>query len=463
MCANQRLMWRISVAGSTRRFRDPIHGLIVFDLDDEVDALAWKLIETPEFQRLRRIKQLGVSELVFPGATHSRFAHSVGVYKNARDLMKIIEREEGKRFDKKRAQVILIAALLHDIGHGPFSHAFEDARKAIAKSRGIEAPPHEKFTERLIRDPDGELLPLLEDSMAHSVADIFARDDPDDIYHAVVSSSFDADRLDYLVRDRYMTGTGAGAIDRDWLIDNLTAYSISVHQDDDEPQMVRTFVFKAKARQAAEDFLLARYRLYTQVYLHKTTRGFEKLATALFRHIADETTSLDDLGLDQRVPLVRFLRKDPDSLPLYRALDDTLAWAVIGAVARGSDDYGRCLATRLLDRQPPLVLNLAEELEHDPETLGNAEERLESRYQGRIGKDVFKDSPSYNLYARIGGEAEKEHKKVRVIDGVGGQREITDFDDTIIGEAHEEKRQLHRYYFLNAEERRRAEKAVRNG
>lgn len=431
-------------------------------MEDEVDALAWNLIETPEFQRLRRIKQLGVSELVFPGATHSRFAHSVGVYHNARELMKVIEREEGGDFDTERAKIILFAALLHDIGHGPFSHAFEDARKVVAKGRGVEAPKHEKFTEDLICDPTGSIYSLLGEDIAERVAETFITDDPKDIYHAIVSSSFDADRLDYLVRDRYMTGTGAGAIDKDWLIDNLTTCRVSVRQDDDEPQRVRTFVFKAKARQAAEDFLLARYRLYTQVYLHKTTRGFEKLATALFKHIADENVSLDELGLDQRIPLVRFLRKKSASLELYRALDDTLAWAVIGAVAKSPDNHGKCLATRLFNRQPPLTLNLAEELGHDPETLENAEERLESYYQKRIGRDVFSDNPSYNLYARIGGETEKEHKKVRVTDGSGAQKEITDFDDTIIGKAHKEKRQLPRYYFLDEVEIQFARKVARN-
>src|SRR5690606_2098262 len=111
--------------------------------------------------------------------------------------------------------------------------------------------------------------------------------EPTDIYHAVVSSSFDADRLDYLVRDRHMTGVEAGAIDEDWLIDNLLKFEISEPQDDDEPRLVSTFVFRLKGRQAAEDFLLARYRLYSQLYLHKTTRGFEQIIGALLFHIAD--------------------------------------------------------------------------------------------------------------------------------------------------------------------------------
>ncbi len=268
------------VTDQIRRLRDPVHGLIVFRDGDPVDMLAWRLMETPEFQRLRRIRQLGVSELVFPGATHTRFSHSVGVYHNARKLMEVIRLAEGAAsFRPERRQVVLIAALLHDLGHGPFSHAFESARAALARTRRQDTiEKHEQFTARMISDPQGCIRPILDASgvpgMTDDVANLVAADDPIDIYHAVVSSSFDADRLDYLVRDRYMTGTGAGSIDADWLIDNLGIWAIPVWQDDDpDSRPVPTFVFKQKGRQAAEDFLLARYRLYTQVYLHKPRNG----------------------------------------------------------------------------------------------------------------------------------------------------------------------------------------------
>lgn len=200
----------------TQRIRDPIHGLIVFDDDGLVDEAVWALLSTVEMQRLRRVKQLGVSEFVFPSASHTRFSHSIGVFHNARRLVGIIRREiELKRvageFNEARAKVALFAALLHDIGHGPFSHAFEEARKALA----AEAAPkskirnHEAFTAEMIRDPAGEISKILAASgiSADDVADLVAAETPADMYHAVVSSSFDADRLDYLLRDRYMTGT----------------------------------------------------------------------------------------------------------------------------------------------------------------------------------------------------------------------------------------------------------------
>ena len=177
----------------TQRVRDPIHGLISFDLADPVEGKAWRLIDTPEFQRLRHIRQLGVSEFVFPSATHTRFAHSVGVFHNARRLMKVIEREEAGRVDERRRLVALLASMVHDLGHGPFSHAFEVAREAIAKGRGIEAiEKHEAFSAAMIANPNGGIRPILDEvdnHLADEVAQLIRADNPIDIYHAVVSSS----------------------------------------------------------------------------------------------------------------------------------------------------------------------------------------------------------------------------------------------------------------------------------
>jgi HD superfamily phosphohydrolase len=113
---------------TAQRLRDPIHGLIHFGAN-AFDQLIWSLIQTPEFQRLRRIRQLGFSELVFPGATHTRFAHSLGVFHTARRLTELLRERLGSNDDAEQARLVCCAALLHDIGHGPFSHAFESALK----------------------------------------------------------------------------------------------------------------------------------------------------------------------------------------------------------------------------------------------------------------------------------------------------------------------------------------------
>ncbi len=453
-----------------RRLRDPIHNLIVFNFGDgsSIDALAWKLINTKEFQRLRRVRQLGLSEFVFPGATHSRFAHSIGVYYNARRLMDVLERETGK-IDKDKERIVLVAALLHDLGHGPFSHAFESARESVAHERGGGAiKKHEKWSAMLIRSKTGDIAPILGIDLANEVAKLIESDDPTDIYHAVVSSSFDADRLDYVVRDRYMTGVGAGAIDQDWLIDNLTTCNVDVQQDN-EPTTVRTFVFKLKGRQAAEDFLLARYRLYSQIYLHKTTRGFEQIVTALLKHIGSDATDIEKLGISKDNPLVRFLRTQEfetdenhtaSRLAYFMRLDDTTAWAAIEQIYNGDDNYGKELARRLLWRDPLKVIDLSTKLGDDRETRLNAEQRLDDHLQVRIGKTVFKDRAPLNLYSRIGVEMTKEHKKVRVLNGQGKAVEIIHFPETIISDRLTKKDYLVRYFFLDKEECSRAEKAM---
>jgi uncharacterized protein len=229
----------------SKRLRDPVHGLIVFNDDSSIDRLAWTLIDTPEFQRLRRIRQLGVSEFTFPGAVHTRFTHSVGVYHTARALIGVIQREMkrlGREFEEPKAEAARIAALLHDLGHGPFSHTFE----GVQASRGI-SKRHERWTADIIRAPSGCIHPLLEgfrNGFAEEVAALLEKEDPEDIYHAVVSSSLDADRLDYLRRDKLMTGTGAGGIDVDWLLDNIRVAEIEPDAPDEEteiPRKVPTF------------------------------------------------------------------------------------------------------------------------------------------------------------------------------------------------------------------------------
>jgi uncharacterized protein len=345
-----------------QRVRDPVHGLIIFEKNLPIDQLAWQLIDTPEFQRLRRIRQLGMSEFVFPSATHTRFAHSIGVYHNARRLMEVVKREEGSGFSNERAEEILIAALLHDVGHGPFSHTFEGAREALAEKYNLgPIEKHEKFSAKIIRNEDGQIKQILEafrNGITEKVASILDSDDPTDFYHAVVSSSFDADRLDFLVRDRYMTGTKTGSIDEQWLIDNLAKHDVLVPQDDDQPISVPTFVFKAKGRQAAEDFLLARYRLYTQVYLHKTTRGFEKILSAIIMLLGDKSVEPEDLGIHSENPLAKFLRID-SSLENYRELDDTLVWGLIGDISRGPHARAKEYANRLLNREHLHVLDIS--------------------------------------------------------------------------------------------------------
>ena len=447
-----------------QRMRDPIHGLIVFE--NEIDKIAWKLINTPEFQRLRRLRQLGFSEMVFPGATHTRFIHSIGVYHNARRLMKVVKKFKGDDdFDEERAKIILLAALLHDVGHGPFSHAFEEVRKEIAvtiKTGPIEN--HEKYTAKIIRNKSGGIYKALDDpELAESIAALFDLKQPEDIYHAVISSSFDADRLDFLVRDRYMTGTGAGAIDVDWLIDNLDECEVPVGQDEDEesPKTITTFVFRQKGRQAAEDFLLARYRLYTEVYLHKTTRSFEMILGRLLRPIANKDISLSSINLSKSNPLVSFFRNG-ENLEDYLDLDDIVVWDVIRKMSKTKKNkYVSELAKRLLDRNHLHALDVTAICGDDRVMLKNADIRIKKHVEDDLGETVFRDTPTLSLYSTDIGDVEKVHKIIRVLDGPGHPLEITRFRDTIISKKLTEKSQMIRYYFLTMTDKQAADSAMK--
>ncbi|GJL96016.1 MAG: phosphohydrolase [Hyphococcus sp.] len=453
----------------TQRIRDPIHDLIVFDENDEIDQLAWALLETPEFQRLRRVKQLGVSEFVFPGATHTRFSHSVGVFHVARQLLRLIQREidfgrvEGN-YDQEKGKIALLAALLHDIGHGPFSHAFEEARKSIFKRRGIaKIKKHEIWTAEIIENPEGCIFPILEnwsEGSAKRIADLLRAEIPSDMYHSIVSSSFDADRLDYLQRDRVMTGAGSGVFDFSWLLDNVRVASIDVSppsEDGGDSVYSHSFCLGYKARDAAEDFLLSRYRLYTNVYFHKTTRGIEQLLTALYSRIAElaEAKAFDQLGLSEDEPLVRFLCPDGESLSIYLKLDDTVIWGVIERLERAPDARLATLASRIRSRKKMLAIDIQNQFPDDSELQRRAQHMLDEKFREQLGLSVFRDEALLTLYGEIGADDTKAQKRLMIQLPDKHPREITNFKDaTIVGS--EQKRRFLRYYFLEESDHRKA-------
>jgi HD superfamily phosphohydrolase len=211
-----------------QRIRDTVHDLIEFGVSD-FEQMIWSLLNTPEFQRLRRIRQLGFSEFVFPGATHSRFAHSVGVFHTARQLAQHIEAKFAGA-NQGRAEAAMAAALVHDLGHGPFSHAFEAAaKKLVPKAR------HEEWTIEILRG-DTAVASILESfrpGFRDEVAQLIEDDTPQDIYGSLVSSQFDADRLDYVRRDRAMCGVHHGVFDWSWIMANLEVDQIPLARDDE--------------------------------------------------------------------------------------------------------------------------------------------------------------------------------------------------------------------------------------
>lgn len=445
-----------------KRLRDPVHGLIIFDEKIPTDMLAWKLMDTFEFQRLRRIRQLGVSEFTFPGAVHSRFAHSVGVFHTARTLVDVLDREMRRarqELDQGKVDVVVIAALLHDLGHGPFSHTFE----GVQQSRNV-AKRHEQWTSDIIRNPTGGLFNILEDhraGFAEEVASLLEKEDPEDIYHAIVSSSFDADRLDYLRRDKLMTGTGAGGIDFDWLIENVRVEEIELDAPDEQnsaPRKVPTFCLTAKALPAAEQFLLARYTLHQQVYFHKATRCVEHMIAKILRRVARFASGtkgdVRKTGLHPEHPLIRFFAKSGDTIENYLALDDTIFWAALDSMSVADDTIISDIAIRLRSRKLYKTLDLAEFGEGDLGKQRARLRRIQEDFSSQIAEEnVLVDAKaSIGIYAEVGGDEDRMHKKLHILNRRTAT-EISQLSEIIGALENGRKKQFTRVYFANEADR----------
>ncbi|CAH1652954.1 HD domain-containing protein [Chelatococcus asaccharovorans] len=330
-----------------QRIRDPVHDLIEFDIDgSQIEKVLWRVIQTRPFQRLRRIKQLGFSDFVYPGATHSRLLHSLGVFHTARRLVEIIEKD--RAHDARGFQAVA-AALLHDLGHGPFSHAFEK----IGERFNLKMANHETVSEMLIRDSEvSKELQEMGSGFANDVADMVVGSGTPTIYSAVVSSQFDADRLDYMRRDRLMAGTQHAGIDFEWLLGNLEVGEVAHSVESINLKPVQTFVLGQKAIFAAESYVLGLFQLYPTVYLHKTTRGAEKIYTELLaRAIAlIQDGSMSNTGLPVAHPLVNFART-PERIDCALALDDTVVWGALALMVDSCDEWISKFAKRIRDRE----------------------------------------------------------------------------------------------------------------
>lgn len=237
-------------------FRDPIHGTIIVD-----NQIILDLIDTPEFQRLRRIKQLGTSSMTFHGAEHSRFGHCLGVYEITRRICNLFQRnypqqvpQDGLWNDQERP-VALCAALLHDLGHGPYSHTFEH----------IFHTDHEQITRRIITSESTNINRILRrvgNDFPQKVASVIDHTYQNPQVVQMISSQVDADRMDYLQRDSYYTGTNYGKFDLDRVLHMMRPVKDGI-------------AFEINGMHAVEDYILSRLQMYLQVYFHPVSRSME--------------------------------------------------------------------------------------------------------------------------------------------------------------------------------------------
>ncbi|KIX90726.1 hypothetical protein TP70_06285 [Staphylococcus microti] len=237
-------------------FKDPIHRYIHVQ-----DQLIWDLIKTKEFQRLRRIKQLGTLNLAFHTAEHSRFGHSLGVYEIVRRMIDETFRGRPAWNDADRP-LAMCAALLHDLGHGPFSHSFEK----------IFGTDHEVYTQAIITGNTevNDVLRRVSPSFPLEVAEVINKTHENKLVISMISSQIDADRMDYLQRDAYFTGVSYGMFDMERILRLMRP----------SPDEV---LIKESGMHAVESFIMSRYQMYWQVYFHPVSRGGEVLLNNCFK------------------------------------------------------------------------------------------------------------------------------------------------------------------------------------
>ncbi len=278
-------------------FNDPVYGFISINYDSLLD-----LIDHPYFQRLRRIKQLGLTSLVYPGALHTRFHHALGAMHLTSKAI-VVLRSKGHEITDHEAESVSMAILLHDIGHGPFSHALEHTI--------VDGIHHEEistlFMQKLNQEFDGKLTTAIE---------IFNNQYHKTFLHQLVSSQLDMDRLDYLKRDSFYTGVHEGEVGSDRIIKMLNVHNGHLVVDE-------------KAIYSIENFLMARRFMYWQVYLHKTVVSAEFMIVQVLKRA--KKLAMERGDIDCSVDLKKFLygkisgndlKNDPEALETFARLDD---------------------------------------------------------------------------------------------------------------------------------------------
>lgn len=315
----------------TKIINDPVYGFITIP-----GKLIYDLLEHPFVQRLRRIKQLGMSELVYPGATHSRFHHALGAMHLMQKAVQTL-RQKSVEITDAEAEALYSAILLHDLGHGPYSHSLEHTL--------IHHVAHENVSLMMMNQMNEELNGQLDLCIA-----IFTNQYHKKFLHSLISGQLDMDRLDYLGRDSFYTGVSEGIIGADRIINMLDVYN-------DE------LVVEEKGIYSIEKFIIARRLMYWQVYLHKTVVAADLLLTNIMRRAAElsengtRLTASPSLAyfLENKVSNKQF-KEDAEVMKHFIQLDDNDVFSAIKSWQFTEDKVLALLSRHLVNRRLPKML-----------------------------------------------------------------------------------------------------------
>lgn len=320
----------IPVLNKKKIINDPVYGFVAIPSD-----LIYDLIEHPYFQRLRRIKQLGLSSWVYPGALHTRFQHVIGAMSLTVQAVDVL-RAKGVSITDAEKEAVCAAVLLHDMGHGPYSHTLEQVI--------IPNVHHETISLAFMHELNGMF-----NGQLNMAIDIFTNTYPKHFLHQLVSSQLDMDRLDYLRRDSFYTGVQEGVIGHDRIINML-----NVHNDE--------MVIDEKGIYSIEKFLIARRLMYWQVYLHKTVIAAESLLVKIMERavwLANQGKALFATPafaafLTLR-PNAEAFATNPQWLKLYSELDDYDVFTAVKVWCNHEDFILSTLCKQLVNRDLPKI------------------------------------------------------------------------------------------------------------
>lgn len=331
----------------TKVLKDPVHSYIHIHYE-----VIWNCLDSKEFQRLRRIRQLGGDFQVYPTAEHSRFSHSLGVYEIVRRMVTEVKSlcVELTEYEKV---CVMLAGLLHDVGHGPFSHAFEH----------VTNHSHEEYTAKIILGNTelNAILRAVSEKLPQDIVSIIQHTHENDILNQIVSGQLDADRMDYLLRDSYFTATSYGQFDLERILRTMRVRKT--------PEGRKVIVVKYTGIHSVEDYIMAKYQMYWQVYYHPVARSYEAVFIQLFNRLKDIFKVDKDYFEDMKV-LIPFLEKSEVSVDEYFKLDENSLLYCCALIQDKEDKIAADLARRLQNRK------LFEYVDYNEENLAQIKNML---------------------------------------------------------------------------------------